>query len=85
MNKVNNNVTKTCVCVCARCFIPSLSYLVFLDVGLHDIRAHCFLDLVLVLLDDVLHEGDPAHQLSDGVTRRQFLHLKLSGTNRQQS
>src|SRR4029434_6053510 len=31
----------------------------------------------LVLLDGVLHEGDPAHQLRDGVTRRQLLHLQL--------
>lgn len=37
------------------------SYLVFLKVHLHNLRSHCPHDLLLVLLDDILHEGYPAH------------------------
>ena len=45
-------------------------YLVLLEEVLDALRAHGAGDAVLVLSDDGLHEGDPAHQLLDGVARR---------------
>lgn len=36
-------------------------YLVFLKVHLHSFGSHCPHDLLLILLDDILHEGYPAH------------------------
>lgn len=53
------------------------AHLVSLQVVLNDGGAHGALQVLLVLLQHRLYQGDPVEELGDGVLRGQLLHLDL--------
>lgn len=52
-------------------------YLILLQEMLDHIGADGTQNFVLILLYDVLHERDPAHEFGDSVSGGQLLHLQL--------